>query len=99
MHMRSDDQIVKNLTLTMESYNRQLLRQTNMYSRIMGDLVRVSEKQNSLINEAPKESTFVDLIRINWDINTKLDSSASILSRMSADNLHKVIYIEDVAKR
>ncbi len=64
--MKSDTHAIKNLSLIMEAYNRQLLRKTNLYSRIMGDLVRISEKELEMLADSPKDFTLVDVIRNNF---------------------------------
>ena len=83
----------------MESYNRQLLRNTNLYSRLMGDMVRVSEKQNELLVNAPKDSTLVDVIRYNWQLSARVDSAATLLQKLNTDHFNKVSYVEEMAKR
>lgn len=97
--MKSDSVVTKNRTLTMESYNRQLLRYANIYSKVMGDYVRSSEKMNEMLAEAPKDFTLVDVIRVNWQLSAKLDSSAGIMQKIENDHFNKVSYIEEMGKR
>jgi hypothetical protein len=42
------------------------LRHTNVYSKILGDLVRISEKELEILAEAPKDFTLVDVVKFNW---------------------------------
>lgn len=65
----------------------------------MGDLVRNSEKQNSLLDEAPKDFTLVDVIRQNWQLSAKIDSSAGLLQRLQSEHFNKISYIEEMSKR
>lgn len=63
----------------MESYNRQLLRHTNVYSRILGDLVRISEKELQILAEAPKDFSLVDVVKQNWQLSSRVDAAATTL--------------------
>lgn len=80
--MKGDSHVIKNLTLIMEAYNRQLLRKTNLYSRIMGDLVRISEKELAMLADSPKDFTLVEVIRNNFQLSSRTDLSATLLSRI-----------------
>ena len=83
----------------MESYNRQLLRTSNLYSRVLGDDMRIVKRQEELLSEAPKDFTLVEVVRQNWQISVKVDSAALLLQKISADHFNKVSYIEEMAKR
>lgn len=97
--MKGDASSVKNRTMTMGSYNRQLLRNANLFSRVMGDVVRYQEKQSALISESPKDNTLVDVIKLNWQLAAKVDGAAALLLKLEAENVNKVNYIEEMAKR
>ena len=83
----------------MESYNRQLLRQTNLYSKVVGDVVRAAEIQLQLLGEAPKDFTLVDVIRFTWQLSSRLDTTATAISKISADNFNKVNVLEESLKQ
>lgn len=83
----------------MESYNRQLLRKTNLYSKILGDLVRISEKELALLAVCPKDFTLVDVLRQNYQISSRLDSTATVLTKLNNEQTIKIKAIQDQSKR
>ena len=58
LHMQSDFtgiSALKNRSLTLESSNRQLYRHANLFSKVTGEFVRATEKQNLIVDLSPKE--------------------------------------------
>ena len=58
MHLQSDFTgipALKNRSLTLESSNRQLYRHANLFSKVTGEFVRGTEKQNLIVELSPKE--------------------------------------------
>lgn len=45
---------ITSLNLTMESYNRQLIRNTNIYSKMIAAILKNGEKAMSIMSKVPR---------------------------------------------
>jgi len=50
------------------------------------------------LGEAPKDFTLVDVIRFTWQLSSRLDTTATTLSRINSDNFNKVNTFEESLK-
>lgn len=41
----------------------------------------------------------MDVIKLNWQLAAKVDGAAALLLKLEAENVNKVNYIEEMAKR
>jgi len=80
----------KNLNLTMESYNRQLIRNTNLYSRLITTVLKNAEKEIDILSKLPKDYTMVEVWKQAVDFEAMIDKSADYLMRITNNNANKV---------
>jgi hypothetical protein len=70
LHAKGDH--FNNINMTIESYNRQLIRNTNIYSKMMSSYIKNSEKQMELLNILPKDATLLEIQSFLVDLNADI---------------------------
>ena len=80
----------KNYNMTLESYNNQLIRHTNIYSKLLADLIWNSEKETTLLTVMPKEYSLIQLWKGIVDYEALLDKLAGNILRSISENKNKL---------
>lgn len=96
LNMKGDP--LKNTNLTMESYNRQLIRNTNIYSKLITQAVKNAEKMITLLQSVPKDFALVEVWRSAVELEALIDKASINVDKTLQDAKKKYEKIGKVSE-